>query len=94
MPKHQRPKPSALIGQRILVLRKQAGISQAALSKAIGFKSPTALFYIEHGKRHLKVDNLFRIAKVLKVSPQMLLVGQFDDLKGYEELNKGESNAI
>ena len=48
-------------------------MSQAELSYRIGFKSPTAVFYIEQGSRRLKVFDLVAIAKALGVSVDRLL---------------------
>lgn len=66
----------AEIGQRIKRCRVSAGISQAELSYRIGFRSPTAIFYIEQGKRRIKVVDLIEIAKALNVSADLLIFGR------------------
>lgn len=63
------------IGQRIRYYREQADISQADLSRKIGFKSPTAVFFIEQGKRRVKVLDLVAISQVLGVTVDMLITG-------------------
>src|SRR3990167_9445253 len=66
----------AEIGQRIKMHRERSGMSQAELSYRIGFRSPTAVFYIEQGKRRIKVFDLVEIAKALRISADMLMFGE------------------
>jgi len=41
--------PTAVIGRRVLELRKMAGLSQKELARAIGLKSPDTLTRLENG---------------------------------------------
>lgn len=61
------------IGARIKFHRRAKNISQAQLAKSIGFKSATALHYLESGKRMLGVSDLLDISRVLGVSVYVLL---------------------
>lgn len=62
------------IGKRIATLRKDAGLTQNALAEAIGL-SRTILAKIETGNQALKPDQLYSVAKVLKVTSDELLSG-------------------
>ena len=53
------------IGRRITEYRLKKGLSQDALSHAIGKDSPTPISYFESGQRRVSIEDLIRIAKVL-----------------------------
>lgn len=57
------PNP-AFLPRRILVARKKCKLSQAALSKRLGFKGRKTLAAIEAGKRSVSPDELVAIAEV------------------------------
>ena len=60
------------LGERIRKLRKKQGISQEEL----GFRAKLHRTYIgsiERAEQNVSIDNIQKIAKALKVSPQDLL---------------------
>lgn len=65
---------SKKVGQKIKVLRKERGISQGMLAKALGNKSHVAVSDIESGKSKIKIDDLSKIADFFQVPISTLLV--------------------
>lgn len=63
------------VGSRIQVARDKAGLTQEQLAKAVGYKSATAISFIESGERKLRVSELEKIADVLHSDIQYLLKG-------------------
>lgn len=63
------------IGFRIRACRKQAGMTQATLSKAVDI-SISFMGHIERGARIPSVETLLRIANVLGTSVDALLTGR------------------
>lgn len=66
------------VGQRIMELRKNMGITQAELAEKSGL---TAQFvsYAEGGHRAMRPENLMRIAAALGVSTDYILTGDLID---------------
>lgn len=62
------------IGQRIRILREKEGLTQADLSKNLGYTA-TAISLIEAGERKVKIDDLEVIAKVLHQDVNYLITG-------------------
>lgn len=62
------------LGSRIRAHRKQAGLTQAALGKAVGL-STSYIGHIERGMRIASINTLLRIANTLNVSVDALLRG-------------------
>ncbi len=60
------------IGARIRTFRERAGLQGQELAAALGL-DPSAISNIERGKRHVKTDELAKIASALGVSPLSLL---------------------
>ena len=60
------------IGSRIRAARLERGLSQVELAKALN-SHQTALSQIEVGKRGVSLNQILRICKALKVSPEMIL---------------------
>jgi len=60
------------IGENLRRLRKQAGISAAALAEAVG-TSDQQIYHLEHGRRTLTRDWAERLAPHLRASPVELL---------------------
>jgi len=58
-----------LIGANVARLRKEAGLSQLALSMEMGNKSPSLISSAEicTNKRHFNIEHLQKIAKILDV---------------------------
>ena len=61
------------LGQRIADLRKRRGMTQEELAHRIGYKSKTAINKIELGGRDLPQKKIADIARVLGVSPAVLM---------------------
>ena len=62
------------IGKRIRACRKDKRMTQENLGKATGVTT-SFISHVERGSRIPSVDTLFKIAKVLSVSVDMLLIG-------------------
>ena len=63
------------VGKRIQDARDKAGLTQEQLAIAVGYKSATAISFIESGERKLRVSELEKIADVLHSDIQYLLRG-------------------
>lgn len=61
------------IGAKIRDAREKAELSQRALAEAVGYETSTAISLIESGDRRVAIDDLNKIAKVLRVTPKYLL---------------------
>lgn len=64
------------IGERIQQAREQAGLTQEQLAVRIGYKSATAMSFIEAGERRLRVGDLQKIADTLKQDYNFLMTGK------------------
>lgn len=64
-----------MIGARIAILRRAAGISQAKLAEELKI-SPSAVGMYEQGRREPSVQVLTRIAEILGVSLDFLVRGR------------------
>ena len=63
-----------MIGQRIAALRKNVGMSQAELARALGV-SPSAVGMYEQGRREPSAQMLVSLAQILGVTTDYLLTG-------------------
>lgn len=63
-----------MMGARIAALRRQAGMSQAALAQQLGC-SASAVGMYEQGRREPPVDLLVQMARLFGVSTDYLLTG-------------------
>ena len=61
----------SLFGQRVRLLRKQAGLSQEGLAEAARLHR-TYVSSIERGQRNVGLDNIIRLARALDVEPRSL----------------------
>lgn len=66
------------VGKRIQDARDKAGLTQEQLAIAVGYKSATAISFIEAGERKLRVGELEKIADKLSCDIQYLLTGTTD----------------
>jgi len=71
------------IGQRIRKLRRIKGVSQIELTHYIGYKSATAVTFIESGKRKINVATLIKIADYFDIT--------IDELVGRKQQDKTRS---
>jgi len=61
-------------GQRILELRKAAGLSVSDLQKMFGFCTPQAIYKWQHGVAMPTIDNLVALAIVFGVTVDDIIV--------------------
>jgi len=59
----------ARLGERLRALRVEAGLSQAAVGARLG-RSASAIDRYELGERRVSLQDLFRLARILEVSPE------------------------
>ena len=64
-----------MLGPRIAVLRREAGLSQAELARRLKI-SPSAMGMYEQGRREPSAEILVAMARELDVSTDYLLTGQ------------------
>jgi len=64
----------AAMGQRLRILRKERGVTQQQLGDGIGMTFQQVQKY-ERGTNRIAVSTLFKIARVLQVSPIELIDG-------------------
>ena len=64
-----------MLGERIAALRKNAGLSQAALAKKLGV-SPSTVGMYEQCRREPALDMLVKLAETFSVSTDYLLTGR------------------
>ena len=76
-----------MLGQRIALLRRQAGLSQSELAVRLGI-SPSAVGMYEQGRREPSVDTLVEMARVFDVSTDYLLTGRIADLREARQLEE------
>ena len=68
----------ASVGDRIRKLREFRGMSRAELGEAIGLTGPsanTSIYALENNGNATRADTLFKVARILGVSPGFLLDG-------------------
>lgn len=64
--------PKLIVGTNLTRIRKSCGLSQEELAERAGLHR-TYVSGIERGKRNVSVENLFVLAKALRVAPAELL---------------------
>ena len=64
-----------MLGERIALLRRSRGLSQAELARRLKI-SPSAMGMYEQGRREPAVDTLVAMARELQVSTDFLLTGK------------------
>ncbi|MGN0999442.1 MAG: helix-turn-helix domain-containing protein [Faecousia sp.] len=64
-----------MLGARIAALRREAGLSQAELSKRLGI-SASAMGMYEQGRREPPLDIVVSLSEILQVSTDYLLTGK------------------
>ena len=73
------------MGQRIALLRRHAGLSQAELAARMGI-SASAVGMYEQGRREPSVDALVMLSEIFQVSTDYLLTGRIGDPREAETL--------
>lgn len=61
------------LGEYIRAHRKAAGITQAGLAAAMGWRDRITVSQLENGKRGLQLSELMRLARTLGVDPQEIM---------------------
>ena len=67
------------IGNRLLALRKHAGLTQAEVAEAAGLSDRTYAD-IERGTANMRLETLLRICRVLHITPDEILTGEPEDI--------------
>ena len=75
-----------MLGQRIALLRRQAGMSQAELAARMGV-SASAVGMYEQGRREPSVEGLVSLSDILQVSTDYLLTGKVADPRDLQTLS-------
>ncbi|SEO80879.1 Helix-turn-helix [Amphibacillus marinus] len=75
------------IGEQIKILRKSRGLTQAYVSKKLGYKSASMISEIESGKKGLDANKVPLIAAILNVHISEL----YQDFKILEKRNLNET---
>ena len=74
------------VGDRILVARKQLGLTQEDLAKRMGYKSKSTINKIELGINDIPQSKIVMFAKVLNTTPAFLM--------GWDEKSPSEVDPI
>jgi transcriptional regulator with XRE-family HTH domain len=61
------------VGDRILFMRKQLGLTQEELAKKMGYKSKSTINKIELGINDIPQSKIFQFAEVLDTTPAFLM---------------------
>ena len=76
------------IGNKILIFRKKAGLTQAELAEKAGLADRTYAD-IERGNVNMRIETFLRICDALNVTPDTLLTEENDTLKlKQDEMNE------
>jgi transcriptional regulator with XRE-family HTH domain len=73
------------VGRRIQELRKIRGMSQDHLGDKLGV-TRSFVSKMENGKKKISLEHVERIAQILNVLPEDLLVDKTDLIKNYDDL--------
>ena len=79
--------------ERLTQKRKEVGLNKAQFARAAGVSSPTVTDW-ENGVMRPNGDNLLKIARVLKTTPEWLMTGNGDEEKTYPELGITEKERL
>ncbi len=80
------------VGDRILFMRKQVGLTQEELAKKMGYKSKSTINKIELGINDIPQSKIFQFAEVLGTTPAYLMGWDEEEKTSPEEpkLTEGE----
>lgn len=82
-----------LLGKMVREVRKKCGLSQAELADMIDV-SPQFMSKIENGKKQASLQTVFRIARSLNVSIDLLVGNNFDESDTVMNLVYGECDDL
>lgn len=90
-----REKTTPNVGNNILLLRKQLGLTQEELAKKMGYKTKSSINKIELGKNDIPQSKIVQFAEVLGTTPAFLMgwsenEGQEQPSPDKVELTEGE----
>jgi transcriptional regulator with XRE-family HTH domain len=66
--------PKEILGKNLRRIRTEAGLSQEELAYRAGLHR-TYVSSVERGERNISIENIFALAKALKVAPADLVDG-------------------
>lgn len=69
-----------VIGNRLLEIRKKAGLTQARVAEKAGLSDRTYA-EIERGTTNMRIETLLRICEALKVTPDEIFTNKEDEIK-------------
>lgn len=72
------------IGDRLLAVRKKAGLTQAEVAEAAGISDRTYAD-IERGTVNMRIETILRICQVLHITPDEILTAADGDVTAREE---------
>ena len=81
------------VGENILLMRKQLGLTQEELAKRMGYKSKSTINKIELGINDIPQSKIVQFAEVLGTTPAHLMGWNKEELKNppeMRELSEGE----
>ena len=84
------------VGENILLMRKQLGLTQEELAKRMGYKSKSTINKIELGINDIPQSKIVQFAEVLGTTPAHLM-GWKEDVKNppeEPELSEGEKTLL
>lgn len=73
-----------IIGNRLLLLRKRRGLTQAEVAEAAGL-SDRAYADIERGSVNMRVETLLKVCAVLRITPDEVLTDDTDSITARQE---------
>jgi transcriptional regulator with XRE-family HTH domain len=62
-----------VLGNRIRVLRKRAGMKQLELAKALGYTSTGMISQVEAGQKGMDLEKIHKAAELFQINPAVLL---------------------
>ena len=80
----------ATIGEKILYLRKQQGMTQDELAKKLGYKSKSTINKIEVGINNIPQNKIAQFAKVLGTTPAELMGWEDENVNTETPLTQAE----
>ena len=82
-----------MLGSRIALLRRKAGLSQSELARRLRI-SPSAVGMYEQGRREPAVDVLLAMAQIFGVTMDYLLTGAEQESEEAQTVSPGLASAV